>query len=152
MTRTYSGARISNVGQGNQTLFGQGIHIITFGAAAEDIGGWFDAGSPNQLTVPEGVTRVTAYGSFKMAGGFLATDLLSMEITRNGVVITPSHGGGAYRLSTGFFGTWTMTTPAILAVEDDIFQLRLNAKVFAGVSLTILASLTTTLAVEAVVC
>lgn len=152
MVRAYSGAKLIKFGSGNQTLVGVGAHAITLNNIAEDIGGWHDVGTPNVLTVPDGVTRVSAYAGIKTAGGLSAADLVLLEVTQNGATVTPPFGVAAYRLSSGFFGTWTLTTPAVPVVAGDVFALQVNIVVMAAASLIVIQSPGVTLALEAVTC
>ncbi len=152
MVRTYSGAQVIKFSAGNQTLVGVGVHAITLNALQEDVGGWHDVGTPNVFTVPEGVTRVSVYAGIKIAGNLGAADKIALEVTQNGLVVTPPFGVGSYRLAFGFFGTWTVTTPAIPVVTGDVFALQVNIIIMAAATMLIVQSFGTTLALEAVTC
>ena len=148
MRRTFSGAKLTNLGS-NQSIVGLGKASVNFGAVVEDFGGWHDVGTPNVLTVPDGITRVRAYLSIQFFGTFGGSDDLMWQLTIGGTSFFDA-GSMGYNAQAGIFLTYSMGTPPFDVTPGDDIGAEVDITVLTPASITVVGTRDSYLAVEAV--
>lgn len=157
MTRTYRGARMHLAVATDPVFVGTGTFAIPLGTVDEDIGGWHSGGSPDLFTVPTGVSRVQVTTTAQFFAVFGASDIVVIEVVKNGSLLSPEFSGCAYQAAAGtggadFLNTWRQQTQSIPVVAGDTFSLQMQIVVLTPASLTVVGGVATGLAIEAVTC
>lgn len=94
---------------------------ISWDVAADDVGGWFNAGQPTRLTVPAGVSRVRFTAWFDVSG--ISSTHQAIYVSKNGSG-TPSSDGIGAQSGDVEFGTGLMLATAVHeVVAGDYFEL-----------------------------
>ncbi len=124
----FSGAHVSHIGIGDQTILNGASAQVQFGTEIYDVGGWFDPASNSILTVPSGVTRVRAFWSCRIEGIFSASNQVRVEVIKNGLAFTGS-APAQYKLAPGSFGEpcWNGTTLPFDVVAGDTLAVLVTA-------------------------
>jgi hypothetical protein len=116
---------------------------VAWSAVDIDTDGFWAAGSPTRLTVPEGVSRVRLQGNVRWQNN--GTGIRHLSITRNGADFP---GQPMMRQASGGLVGQNLTTPGIAVRTGDYFEL--TALQNAGTTVDIEASVQSWFAIEVV--
>ena len=139
MSRDFLAVCVNRAGLGNIAVTQGVLTTLDFVAGQYDIGGWFDAGSPTIVTVPDGVTRVRQTELLGFFGNIAQNDQMLMQPTLNGSY-NSDIGRMSYQMGTNTFPVWARRTAVYEVDPGDTISLQVLAAVLTPASFNVTSS------------